>query len=456
MGSMLIPILVMIISVSVLIIVIMMVKSVTGKKYEGKGQEKTTRKSRSSIIKDAEKKLTHDPHNVQALTALGDVYFNEKNWEKTWHIYKTLFDIAAAHVEVNNVQAALRSGIAAFYLGKFEEAIVSLSFALKKVPESFEAAYYLGYSFYKNNVFDKSILCLKRAHEINSMEIGVLEPLGFSFFKCNKYRECLPYLKKVLDVQPDNKEVMFNIAVSMTEIGMGEKSLKIFMHLRPDPVFGPRSCIEAGRIHEKAKNYELAIQDYEIGMKLPEIPEKELMQIKYRCSQCYIATKAIPKGLTLLRQIQTAHPGYKDVDALVARYSELNQNSNLQTYLLSGTSDFIALCRKFINAYYPNQTTVKVEDVSVQSESVEILCTVISAKMETKELFRFYRTNSVIGDLNVREFHSKVRDMKGDRGYCVSMGKFSESAHKFIDGRPIDFIEKDQLVMVLKKINMFG
>jgi len=453
---MLIPILLAVISASVLIILIMGIKTIVSRKSDPKnGNEKNSKKSRSAIIKDAEKRLAHDPHNVAALTQLGELYFSEKNWEKSLTIYKTLYDISAAHVEVNQFQAALRMGIAAFQLERFDDATNALAFALKKDPNNYEAASFLGRAFYKNGVYDKAIYCLKRAHDLNPQATDINEPLAFAYFKATKYRESLPYLKRVLDLQPDNKEVMFSIAVAMTETGMGDKALKIFMHLRPDPLFGAQSCIEAGRIHEKAKAFELAIQDYEIGMKLESVPEKELLVIKYRCANCYIAMKNISKGLVLLKQIQNIHPAYKDVDQLVSRYAELNQNSNLQTYMLSGTSDFVALCRKFIQVFYPH-ANVKIEDVSVQSESVEILCSVDTSKMEDKELFRFYRTSTVIGDINVREFHSKIRDIKCDRGYCVSMGKFSESAHKFVDGRPIDFIEKEDLVKILKKINMFG
>lgn len=455
MGSSLVPILLAVISASVLVIILMFIRSLSSKKKDVKPGEPAGRKSRANIIKDAEKKLTHDPHNVQALTALGEIYFSEKNWEKTRNIYKTLYDISAAHVEVDQFQAALRFGIAAFQLKKSEEAIPALTFALKKDPNSYDAASYLGQAFYQNNVFDKAIYCLKRAHDLNPQVTSILESLALSYFKAQKYRESLPYLKKVLEMNPENKEVMFDIAAAMTETGMGEKAIKIFMHLRPDPEFGAPSCIEAGRIHERNKSYEAAIQDYEIGMKLQNVSEKDMLTIKYRCANAYIALKNISKGLTLLKQIQNLHPGYKDVDALVSRYAELNQNSNLQTYLLSGTSDFVALCRKFIQVFYPH-SGVKFEDISVQSESVEILCSVDSNKMECKELFRFYRTSNVIGDINIRDLHSKIRDIKADRGFCITMGKFSESAHKFIDGRPIDFIEKEQLVSILKKINMFG
>ena len=54
----------------------------------------------------------------------------------------------------------------------------------------------------------------------------------------------------------------------------------------------------------------------------------------------------------------------------------------------------------------------------------------------------------------IREFHGKVRDSKCDKGVCITMGSFSESSHKYIEGRPIDLIEKETLQKLLKKINV--
>ena len=279
--------------------------------------------------------------------------------------------------------------------------------------------------------------------------------LGSTLFKFQKYRDCLPFLKRVLDENPGDKEILFEMAVAMTECGMGDKALKVFMHLRPDPEFGPQACLEAGKMHERVKDYQNAVKDYEIALKIQTIPEQIMLQIKYRLANTCIAKNDISKALIYLRQIQAAKGTYKDVDTLISRYSELNQNKNLQTYLMSGTSDFVALCRKFISTYYKD-AFVKVEDVQVASESVEIICDIETSKWEAKQIFRFYRTQNVIGDINIREFHGKLRDTKCDTGVCITMGSFSESAHKFIDGRPIDLIEKEELVKILKRINMFN
>ena len=106
-----------------------------------------------------------------------------------------------------------------------------------------------------------------------------------------------------------------------------------------------------------------------------------------------------------------------------------------------------------ITGYY-SDAFVKIEDISVAAESIEVLCTVDSAKWEDTELFRFFRSTGSVGELYIRDFHSKMRDIKCERGFCVTAGSFTDEAHKYVEGRPIDLIEKNKLVAVLKRIDV--
>ena len=452
---MIFSILIAVIVALLLVSIIFAVKGIKRKDEKKDVSQKIQKKGKSAILKEAEKKLAHDPHNVPSLELIGDLYYGEKDWEKVWNIYKTLYDISSAHPEIDIAKSALRMGIAAYNRDKNEDAVSALMLSIKKDPNNFDCNLALGKALMKANAFDKAVYCFKKAKVIQPENSEVNMLLGTALYKSQKYRDCLPFLKRVLDENPGNKEVLFEMAVSMTECGMGDKALKVFMHLRPDPEFGAQACLEAGKMHERVKDFANAVKDYEIALRLPNVQEQLMLQIKYRLANTCIGLNDISKALIYLRQIQAAKQGYKDVDALVARYAELNQNKNLQTYLMCGTSDFVALCRKFIATYYKD-AFVKVEDVQVASESVEIICEVETSKWEAKQMFRFYRTQNVIGDINVRDFHSKLRDTKCDNGVCITMGNFSESAHKYIDGRPVDLIEKDELVKILKRINMFS
>ena len=452
---MIFSILIAVIVALLLVSIIFAVKGIKRKDEKKDVSQKIQKKGKSAILKEAEKKLSHDPHNVPSLELIGDLYYGEKDWEKVWNIYKTLYDISSAHPEIDIAKSALRMGIAAYNRDKNEDAVSALMLSIKKDPNNFDCNLALGKALMKANAFDKAVYCFKKAKVIQPENSEVNLLLGTALYKSQKYRDCLPFLKRVLDENPGNKEVLFEMAVSMTECGMGDKALKVFMHLRPDPEFGAQACLEAGKMHERVKDFANAVKDYEIALRLPNVQEQLMLQIKYRLANTCIGLNDISKALIYLRQIQAAKQGYKDVDALVARYAELNQNKNLQTYLMSGTSDFVALCRKFISTYYKD-SFVKVEDVQVASECVEIICDIETAKWEAKQIFRFYRTQNVIGDINIRDFHSKIRDTKCDNGVCITMGNFSESAHKYTDGRPVDLIEKDELVKILKRINMFN
>lgn len=452
---MIFSVLIAVIVAASLVIVLILIRGGSRKSDRKDVSQRIQKKGKAAVLKEAEKKLIHDPHNVSALELVGDIYFSEKNWEKVWGVYKTLFDISTAHVEINVAKCTLRMGIAAFYMNKLEDAINILMTSIKKDPDNFDCNFYLGQALFKTGVYDKATYCFKKARIIQPENPDVNSYLGQCLFKAQKYRDCLPFLKKVLDEHPDNKELLYDMAVAMSEVGMGDKAIKVFMHLRPDPQFGAQSCLEAGKMHERNKNFQEAIKDYEIALKLQNVPEQTLIQIKYRLGNTLIQMNDISKALTYFKQIQMIKSGYKDVDQLVARYSELNQNKNLQIYLMAGTSDFVALCRKFISTFFKD-SFVKVEDVQVSSETVEIICAIENPKWEAKQLFRFYRTQNVIGDIYIREFHGKIRDSKCDQGYCVTIGSFSESAHKYTEGRPIDLLEKDEVIKILKKINMFN
>ena len=444
-------VLIAVIVAAVLVVFLMMSKIVAQKHKNSSLIEKVHKKGKSALVKEADKKLVKDPHNIPALETIGEIYYQDKNWEKVWGVYKTLYDLSAAHIEIDVAKSTLRMGLSAFYQNRIEDAVNVLMVTIKKDPDNFEANLVLGKVLLQKNIIDKAAYCLKKAKTLMPENNEVNALLGKCLFKMQKYRESLQFIKQALEESPDNKELLYDMAVAMSECGLSEKALKIFIHLRPDPEFGPLSCLEAGKMHERVKDFQNAIKDYEIALRHQNMNEQLAIQIKYRLGNTYIAMNNISQGLVYLKQVQMMKAGYKDTDSLVSRYAELNQNKNLQIYLLSGTSDFVALCRKLISVFF-KESFVKTEDIQVTSGFVEIVCNAENVKWESKQIFRFYRTQNIIGDLYIREFHGKIRDTKCDNGVCVTVGSFSESAHRFVEGRPLTLVEKDELTKMLKKI----
>ena len=410
-------------------------------------------KGRSQIIRDANRKLAQDSHNPDGLIPLGELYFSERAWDKAFPLYETMVNIAPAHREIDPAKSALRYGICALKLEKYPEALKGLTGANNMNKNDFDSNYYLGVTLYKLKEYEKSIPFFKKAQILNSEAHNLQQMLGLSLYNAKHYKESLPFLKRALDENPENKEILFAVAMAMSENNYGEKAMKIFMHLRADPKFGAQASLEAGMIHAKMNQHDKALQDFEIGLKHEDITPELSVELRYRLATSCFAMKQISKGLQALNEITAINPNFKDVPQLIARYSELNQNKNLQIYLMATSSDFVALCRRLAMSFYKN-AIAKIQDIEVTQEYVEITLHVDFARSEEIHIFRFYRTQGTVSDLHIRDLHSKVSDSKADKGVCFIAGVFSEEARRFAEGRPIDLMDKATLIKLLKKVDM--
>lgn len=422
-----------------------------GKKDSKKGKGV---KNKAQIVREANKRLAKNPHDPLGLVPLGEIYFESQLWDKAYNVYSDLVKIALAKNDgsIDLFSSLLRQGITALHLEKLPEATQSLMSAIKINSVAFEPNYYLGKTMSLLEQYDKAIPLFKKALLAKPEATDIYIQLGQCFYKAKKYRDSLPCFKRALDEDPGNKEALFHMADAMSYEGHPEKAIKVFMHLRADPTYGPRSCLQAGIFHLKTNEAMSAIQDLEIGLKHENIPPEIKIELEYNLARSYFEANMIPKGLGMLKTIRTKNANYKDVNTLISRYQELSQNSNLQIYISANSGEFATLCRKFISTKYRN-STVRIQSIDVDVLYTDILAEIFSSKWEDVALFRFFRTTGATREIYVREFHGHMSDVKAARGFCISAGTFTEEARKYIEGRPIDLIEKNDLTKILKQIS---
>ncbi len=391
------------------------------------GKKKTKSKTTAQIVKEANKKLAKNPHDPAGLVPLGNVYFTSQIWDKAYNIYSELSKLDTNNEFIDIGTCYLRLGICGLQLEKLPEATQALLVAYKLNSTNFETNFYLGKTMFELGKFDKAVPLLRKANLANPEATGVNFLLAQSLYKGKKYKESCPFYKKALDEDPANKEALFNMADAMFQEGKGDKVLKIFLHLRADPTYGAKSCLRAGLFHTKVGQIENAIQDYEIGLKHENIASDIRTEIRYNLAQCCFDKKMIARGLELLKQIRSEYQNYKDVNSLINRYQELSQNSNLQIYVSSNSSDFVDLCRKIILAKYSN-SNVKILNIVVEALYADILSKVYTTSWEDTILFRFFRTTGTTGEVYIREFHEHMSDVNAERGFCISAGLFSDES----------------------------
>ncbi|MEM5947518.1 tetratricopeptide repeat protein [Spirochaetia bacterium 38H-sp] len=418
-----------------------------------KKKPKKKKKNKNVLIKEAQRKLAQNPKDPRALKTLADIYYEDNIWAKAYTMYSLLSELCATNPELDEFEISSRQGICAFKLNKTEEAYRALAVAYKLRQNSFEVLFHLGALEQKRGNAEHAIKLLLKANEMVPSHIETKRYLAIALYNIHKYKEALTIARQIIDQFPDDKEFLFAYADSMLMTGKKDQAIAILSHLKIDPVWGPKAAYKAGTTHLSQHKYDRAIADMEIGLRHEVIDTTLRLEMSYKLAQAYIAKKEVKKAVEHLRNIQRINPRYKDVEKLINYYSELNQNQNLKTYLISSPPDFLTLCRKIIAAYFPG-AFVKVNNMSmVTSEYADLVCEVDARKWQDTILFRFMRTTGVVGELSIRDFHARLKDTRADRGICISAGDFSQEAKKFVEARLIDLLPKSELLKILKKVD---
>ena len=420
----------------------------------GPGGGKRSRDAENAI-KEANRKLAQNPNDPEALFVIANAFFDEQSWDRAMRTYETLMEqIAAGHKQgVDQFEVYLRYGISARKLNLIDQAFKGFTTARSFRQDNFEVNYELGVLEFERKNYEKAVLLLKQARIQDPESPAVLRYMGHALFRLKKPKEAMIFIRKAIDLAPDDKESLYTLAECYHEANQTEQALRIFNHLRADPVMGPNACLIAGTIHLDTRQYEAAIQDFEIGLKHPNVKADILADLRYKLATTAIKMNEIGKAIPQLKLLQAENPSYKDVNVLLSKYIELNANRNLQTFLMGTSADFVAICRRIVMTYYP-KAKVKITNISVnKNEWADILAEIDTPKWSDLIMFRFVRTQGSIGELIVRDFGSHLKEVKAGKGVCITVGQFTEEAKRYTEARLIDLIEKEQLQAMLQRLD---
>jgi len=82
-----------IISIFVIALVLALIIVIAGKVKSAKtGADEEKRKDVSALMREASKRLAQNPQDVTGLNMMGEVAFQQQNWEKAYSCYASLMD----------------------------------------------------------------------------------------------------------------------------------------------------------------------------------------------------------------------------------------------------------------------------------------------------------------------------------------------------------------------------
>jgi tetratricopeptide (TPR) repeat protein len=423
------------------------------KKAGSSVSKKKNQKDDEFIVQNALKRLEKDPQNTEALLIVGEKYYNQQNWDETFKIYHALCNSPNGRTGVDYFEIHFRCGLAAAKLDLRNEAFKNLIVAASFKDSDFRVQFELGNLNFLNGNYDKAVSYLTKSRSINPEYAPTFCVLGHSYFKLKKFTDAMINIRKALEITPGDKETLFTLAECYEESGQTEQAVRIYSHLRADPEWGPASCLAAGTIHARSQRLDEAITDYEIGLKHSEIKSDVKIELRYQLAVVCIKKNDFGKALTYLNAISDEKPDYKNTKRLINQYGEVYGNRNLQIYIMSPPDEFLGLCRRMIFSFYPKAKVKILQTDIARNEWADILAEISTLRWMHVIGFRFFRSQSSIGELVVRDFHEHLKNVKADKGICLAAGQFTAEAQHFTDARLIELVDRTRLLVYLAGID---
>lgn len=56
------------------------------------GTRSSRRKDKESLMREASRRLAQDPYDIRGLSVLGDIHYQDQEWEKAFAMYATLVE----------------------------------------------------------------------------------------------------------------------------------------------------------------------------------------------------------------------------------------------------------------------------------------------------------------------------------------------------------------------------
>ncbi len=245
-------------------------------------------------------------------------FFDDRfiNW-----IYKELLNVELANklIDIKKQQSFYQKSIDFLTINNFysSEEIENISLELFNWEKrgQVERKKIKGDRFFKENMFEKAIESYKDALDFDVSNSILYNNIGICYIRLKRYDLALRYLKKAINLSPNNKDILFNIIELLIEKEDFDYAKKYIDNLDDDMLYNKYYYL--GELYFKQKNYDKAKSSY-VKSYLFEKSNGIVLKI----ASCYVNLNLYDKVVKCLEIVED-----NDVDILIAKgdiYEKIN------------------------------------------------------------------------------------------------------------------------------------
>ena len=404
----------------------------------------------SVIIDTLTKLIKTDPDDLSARLEIAKEYIKLKNFQEALiHLNyisnnrKKLTDLERK--EINKMMANCYIN-----MKNYEEAYKIYSNLRLKDPEDPSNYINLAYINIKLGKKEEAIRYLTKATTLDSENLKIIKDLGILLYENNKFPEAMSTFQKGYRISPDDPEINYYLGILHYKFEKAKDAYKHFLISKNNPKFTINSLYHIGKILFQYDKLEDLLKVFEKLLKIQNIKRDLMLDIRYNIAEIFLKRKDLTKAIEQWEKILSYASNFKDVREKLDRYEQTKSNTLLRKYLMSSKNDFIALCKKIASNFAKDVIIIRTQ--ANPDSSVDIFTQAIYKGIETTIFFKFFRSNSNIGQFAIRDFYEKVKETKAKLGVCFTTSGYTDEAIAYSKGRVLELYNKEELLKLLSKI----
>lgn len=402
-------------------------------------------------IKQAKQILAKDPHNHLAHYYLGLCYLSDKKPELALMELKVVDQLGIFDGEINELN--FRTTIAELFsrFNQHEEAQKEYLLLIQMQPQNAKFYYEAGRLFELRNHPDKAVKYYRKATELDNRNADAFGRLGSILYRAKRLSEAKEYLEQSVRLQAENVHACFALGKICKEGKDFQGALKYFEKSCKDPELKAKSLLERATCFISTGDMVQAVSELERSLKAStDENNTETLYARYLLAYCHEHNRNYDDAITQWELINAKKPNFRDVPAKLAQYQDIKSDDTIKDYLTSGDDEFIKMCTKVINSMGH-----EIQEVKKTEKGFEFLANENQNKWRNTKrqpvLYAFIRETETIEEPIVRLVHEKVKNGNMRKAIVITSSSYSRGAREFAESRPIDLVDKDRLLAIIKQ-----
>jgi len=169
--------------------------------------EDNTTISDTSEEQDNAQLLKDDPENIDALTGIGNQFFDQSSYDSALFYYNKVL-----RIEPNNSAALYNKGLVYYNQKQYQQSIDILKKCLNADPANRDAKYIMGHNYYDRQLYDDALNWYQQAYDAGLRDAFLSHALGFLYDNKGNNTKSISYYKEALQLDSSRTTIYTRLA----------------------------------------------------------------------------------------------------------------------------------------------------------------------------------------------------------------------------------------------------